>query len=177
MERGMEVDGPLPPVEVQTDDDGKVTVPINAGKPGSWTWVLVPWQGTRPTPPTSLDPGVSEYVTLRTTPADDNVADLEPTWENVHQYVLRYWEALAPCMDNWLRLGDEQQCRTYASLVRSLTSRERFGGYGYMPPTRVLTKGQRALLHRWCDVVTGAAVRPALVTDTEPRKDPFGRGF
>ncbi len=52
----------LPPLQVQTDHDGEARVPINAGKAGSWTWVLVPWQGQAPTPPTGLDPAVSEYV-------------------------------------------------------------------------------------------------------------------
>jgi len=173
----MEADGPLPPLEVHTDNDGRATFPINAGNPGSRTWVLVPWRETPPTPPMSLDPGVSEYVTLRATPADDNVANLDPTWENVHQYVFRDWEALAPCMDNWLRLGDEGQCRRYASLIRSLTSRQRFDEYGYMPVTRDLTKGQRVLLHRWCDAVAETAIQAALVADGKPKKDPFGRGF
>ena len=65
-------------------------------------------------------------MVLRTTPADAQIAAMEPTWENVHRFVLRDWEAVAPCMDNWLLLGDEQQCRTYARLVRRLTSRDRF---------------------------------------------------
>lgn len=175
----VELGGPLPPLQVQTDDNGEVTIPINGGKAGSWTWVLVPWQGAAPTPPTRLDPGLSEYVALRTTPADAEIAALEPTWENVHQYVLRDWEALAPCMDNWLRLGDEQQCRAYARLVRRLTSRERFDDYGYMPVTRELTRGQRTLLHAWCDAVTGevTAPRAALAADAVAAKDPFGRGF
>ncbi|MGH3871784.1 MAG: hypothetical protein ACRDSR_09790 [Pseudonocardiaceae bacterium] len=169
----VEVDGPLPPLQVQTDENGEVTVPINGGKAGSWTWVLVPWQGAAPTPPTSLDPGLSEYLVLRTTPADAEIAALEPTWENVHQYVLRDWEALAPCMDNWLRLGDEQQCRAYARLVRRLTSRERFDDYGYMPVTRDLSQGRRTLLHAWCDAVTGEVTAPRAAVP----KDLFGRGF
>ncbi|MGH3933570.1 MAG: hypothetical protein ACRDS1_01065 [Pseudonocardiaceae bacterium] len=175
----VELDGPLPPLQVQTDANGEVTIPINGGKAGSWTWVLVPWQGQAPTLPTGLDPGLNEYVALRTTPADAAIAALEPTWDNVHQYVLRGWEALAPCMDNWLRLGDEQQCRTYARLVRRLTSREHFDDYGYMPVTRELTRGQRTLLHAWCDAVTGEVTptRATLAAETAAAKDPFGRGF
>ena len=175
----VEVGGPLPPVQVQTDADGEVTVPINGGKAGGWTWVLVPWQGQQPTPPAGLDTDLSEYVALRTTPADRDIAALEPTWDNVHQFVLRDWEALAPCMDNWLRLGDEQQVGTYARLVRYLTSRDRFDDYGYMPVTRELTQGQRTLLHRWCDSVTGdeSVTLEAMAAETAVPKDPFGRGF
>ncbi len=183
----VEVGGPLPPLQVQTDADGEVTIAINGGRAGSWTWVLVPWQGTPPALPSGLDTGLSEYVVLRTTPADAQIAAMEPTWENVHRFVLRDWEAVAPCMDNWLLLGDEQQVRAYAGLVRRLTSRDRFDDYTYMPVTRDLTRGQRTLLHRWCDEVTGdvmagdapdAVPEAALTADAAPEaKDPFGRGF
>lgn len=125
-----------------------------------------------------------EYVALRTTPADAHIAALEPSWENVHRHVLRYWEALAPCMDNWLRLGNEQQCQAYARLVRDLTRRERFDDFRYMPVTRELTKGQRTLLHKWCDaVIEGLPVtlkapeQPEVEPKITPKKSPFGRGF
>lgn len=186
-----EIGGPLPAVQVKTDNAGQASVPINGSAPGSWTWVLLPWQGQPPIAPAGLNPGLVEYVTLRTTPADDDIADLEPTWDNVHTNVLRYWEALAPCMDNWLRLGDEQQCAAYAHLVKRLTSRDRFDRYGYMPVTRELTRGQRTLLHRWCDAViggagvgndapTGAIGNLDLAADVAPagpQRDAFGRGF
>jgi len=184
-----EIGGPLPAVQVTTDDTGRASVPINGGTPGSWIWVLLPWQGQPPTAPAALNPGLFEYLTLRTTPADDDIAALEPTWDNVHANVLRYWEALAPCMDNWLRLGDEQQCAAYARIVKRLTSRDRFDRYGYMPVTRELTRGQRTLLHRWCDTVGGAAHDEApaaagrhldLAADVSPTaaaRDVFGRGF
>lgn len=178
----VEVGGPLPPAVVETGEDGTATLPVNGGKAGSWTWVLVPWQGEEPALPTALDTARSEYVVLRTTPADAQIGALEPTWEHVHRFVLRDWEALAPCMDNWLLLGDEQQCRTYAPLIRRLTGRERFDDYGYMPVTRELTRGQRTLLHRWCDEVSGEATTTGtlLATDTADAAsapDPFGRGF
>ncbi len=192
--------GSLPVIDVETDSDGTVAVSIESGPPGSWTRILVPWQGQQPPLPPGLDTDQSEYVVLRTLPADDDIAALEPTFDNVHQFVLRDWEALAPCMDNWLLLGDEQQCRTYARLIRRLTSQDRFDGYGYMPVTRDLTRGQRTLLHRWCDAVTGdAPVRPEAapppglalappaaraaeavgptVPMPPPEKSPFGRGF
>lgn len=175
----LQVQTNLPPPQVQTNEAGTVTIPINGGKAGSWTWMLVPRRGdTAPTPPPSLDPDLNEYVVLRITPADDKIANLEPTWENVHHYVLRDWEALAPCMDNWLRLGDKQQCQTYAGLIRRLTSPERFNDYGYMPVTRDLTRGQRTLLHAWCDAVTeSVTTRAILGAEDVAEKDPFGRGF
>jgi hypothetical protein len=136
-----------------------------------------------PPPPTQLVPDQREYVAVRVTPADADIADLEPTWANVHEHVLRDWEALAPAMDNWLRLGDEQQCRAYAPLIRDLTSRERFDDYRYMPVTRDLSRGQRVLLHRWCEAVTERdaprlAAEEALVPAAPKRqRHRFGRGF
>jgi hypothetical protein len=176
----VEVGGPTPPAVLQTDDQGEVTVPLTGARAGSWTWILVPWRGQPPAPPATLVPDVSEYLALRTTPADAQIAAMEPTWENVHQHVLRDWEALAPCMDNWLRLGDEAQCRSYAALIRRLTSRDRFDDFRYMPVTRELTRGQRALLHKWCDAVTGvppAALAPTELAAVQKERDPFGRGF
>jgi hypothetical protein len=179
----VEVGSPLPPRVVEAGRGGVATVPLTGGQGGSWTWMLVPWRDEQPPLPQRLVPELTEYLALRTTPADDDIAALAPTWDNVHRSVLRDFEALAPCMDNWLHLGDEQQCRAYAPLIRSLTSRERFDDYRYMPVTRELTRGQRTLLHRWCDAVTSAvpegeaeAVATAAAEAPQPR-DPFGRGF
>jgi len=165
------------PSSVVTDAAGEATVPVTGATAGSWTWIAVPWRGQPPPPPANLVPDQNEYFTLRVTPADAAIAALDPTWQNVYDNVLRDWEALAPCMDNWLRLGDEAQCRAYAPLIKALTSRARFDDFRYMPVTRDLSRGQRALLHRWCDTVTPAGPQPAATAAPRPRRDPFGRGF
>lgn len=170
------------PSSVETDAAGEVTVPVSGTTAGSWTWMAVPWRGQPPPPPPRLVPDQNEYFSLRVTPADAGIAALDPTWQNVYENVLRDWEALAPCMDNWLRLGDEQQCRAYAPLIKELTSRARFDDFRYMPVTRDLSRGQRALLHRWCDAVaagapTAARADPAVATGPRRVPDPFGRGF
>ncbi len=175
----VELGGPALPPSVETDAAGQVTVPINGSSPGSWTWVLVPWLGQAPAPPTRLVTEQNEYFTLRVTPADADIAALDPTWQNVYEKVLRDWDALAPAMDNWLRLGDEEQCRAYAPLIRELTSRARFDDFRYMPVTRDLSRGQRTLLHRWCEAVTAGTTPEAGVPQAAParERDPFGRGF
>lgn len=173
-----EIGGPLPPVQVVTGADGTVAVPVQGGRSGSWAWVLVPWRGEPPPPPAGLVPTLNEYLVLRTTPLDAHIARMEPTWANVYEQVLRDWEALAPCMDNWLRLGDEDQVVRHASLVRQLTSRDRFEDFRYMPVTRELTKGQRTLLHRWCDAVLGAPTPESLTAaEVASEQGAFGRGF
>ena len=174
-----EVGGPSLPPSVETDADGLVTVPLTGNTAGSTTWILVPWRGQAPPPPTRLVPDQNEYFTLRVTPADAAIAAMDPTWENVYQNVLRDWDALAPAMDNWLRLDDEQQCRAYAPLIKQLTSRARFDDFRYMPVTRDLSRGQRTLLHRWCDAVMAGAAPEAGLAGAAPEtgRDPFGRGF
>ena len=178
--------GPLPPMTSQTNDEGELTVTFEGRTGGSWTCLLVPWRDQTPDDlPTDLVPDAMNYLALRVLPADRRIARLPPTWDNVYQYVLRDWEAMAPCMDNWLLLGDRRQCRRYAGLIRQLTDPKRFDDVGYMPVTRDLTIGQRTLLHNWCKTATGApsatGAEPAALAAEEPvaapDKEPFGRGF
>lgn len=64
-------------------------------------------------------PLVQPYMYLRELPKDDAIGAMPPTWQNVHTLVLSNWEAMAPCMDNWLLLGDEAQVRPTAPSSRS----------------------------------------------------------
>ena len=50
---------------------------------------------------------------VRTLPADEATAKLAPTWDNVYTGVLANWNAMAPCMDNWLRLDKPAQVKAY----------------------------------------------------------------
>jgi hypothetical protein len=47
----------------------------------------------------------------------------------VHAKVLANWEAMAPCMDNWLRLGDEAQVKAYGKLIKRLTDKRNFEAF------------------------------------------------
>ena len=70
----VELGGPALAPSVETDAAGEVTVPITGNTAGSWTWVVVPWRGQAPAPPTRLVPDQNEYFTLRVTPADADIA-------------------------------------------------------------------------------------------------------
>lgn len=150
---------PLQVLDATTDDAGLLTVTFGTGESaspqvhtGASQFVFTPYEGTAPAPPTGgTDPDADCYVSVRVTPEDAHIAEMDPTWDNVHEYVLRDWEALAPCMDNWLKLGDEAQVRSMADRVKQLTSREHFDRFTYMPVTRGMSAGQRTLLHAWCD--------------------------
>jgi len=108
-----------------------------------------------------LDPQLVTYVNVRTLPADDQIARLPPTWDNVYARVLRNWHAMAPCMDNWLDLGDPAQVKAFASLLRKLTDKANFEAFRFMPVTRDMTAGERTLLYAFLDGTTAVAEAPA----------------
>ena len=54
-------------------------------------------------------------------------------------------------MDNWLRLDDPSQVMAYADIIKALTDPSRFESFLFMPVTRDMTIGQRALLYKFLD--------------------------
>ena len=158
-----------------TDAAGSVTFPLQG--PTGKVVGLVFQPGNSPVLPVTtgaFDPQIYTYMYLRILPADTAIAAMDPSWANVHNWVLSNWEAMAPCMDNWLRLGDEQQVLAYAPLIKRLTDPANFESFRFMPVTRDLTPGQRTLLYNFLD--GGGAVKaatPALdaATDGTEQRD------
>lgn len=112
-------------------------------------YIFVP--GPNPVAPAGVDPQITTYAYVRTLPADTAIAALPPTWDNVYRAVLNKWRAMAPCMDNWLRLDDETQVRAYSMMLRQLTDPANFEAYRFMPVVRDMTAGERTLLYRFLD--------------------------
>jgi hypothetical protein len=110
-----------------------------------------------------FSPLIFTYMYQRVLPADEHLEKMEPTWTNVYNKVLAGWNAMAPCMDNWLRLDDEKQVRSYGSLIKRLTDPANFEMFRYMPVTRDLTQGQRTLLYRFLDSPPSPEASPASV--------------
>jgi hypothetical protein len=158
-----------------TGADGRASFPLSTAQ--GTVDGLVFQVGANPTLPVGdvFNPLVYTYLYLRVLPSDDNIAALEPTWDNVHTHVLSNWEAMAPCMDNWLLLGDEAQVRRYGPLIRKLTDPAYFEAFRYMPPTRDLTRGQRTLLYRFLGDPLAASDKAAAPAETEthPAADIF----
>ncbi len=98
-----------------------------------------------------IDTQLTTYAYVRTLVADSAIAALAPTWENVRYYVLRNWQAMAPCMDNWLDLGNPDQVKAFAPLLHKLTAKANFEAFRFMPVTRDMTAGQRTLLYKFLD--------------------------
>lgn len=141
---------PMTAITRTTDASGQVSFPLSRATATIVGLVFQPStnltsQGTGG----AFNTQTNTYMYLRVLPADAEIGEKEPTWDNVHNYVLANWEAMAPCMDNWLRLGDEAQVRAYAPIIRQLTDPANFEGFRYMPVTRDLTVGKRQLLYNF----------------------------
>lgn len=131
-----------------TNAQGIASFPI-AGTTGQIEGFVLTPQGTPLAQ--GINTQTTTYAYVRTLPADADIAALPPTWDNVHGRVLRNWHAMAPCMDNWLDLGNSDQVKSFAAILHRLTDRANFEAFRYMPVTRDMTAGERALLYKFLD--------------------------
>ena len=132
-----------------TDAQGVLTVPI-AGTAGAIS-AYVPSLTAIDQPTQGINPLVNTYMYVRTRPADADIARLAPLWANVYAKVLANWNAMAPCMDNWLNLNDPKQVKSFAAILKRLTDPAHFESYRFMPVTRDMSQGQRTLLYKFLD--------------------------
>lgn len=140
----------------QAGPDGLFKVPLPNNSPGCVGYV--PLIGAdQPAPSIGLYPQVTTYAYVRTLPADEAVAALDPTWDHVYTLVLANWNAMAPCMDNWLDLHDPDQIRAFGPMIRRLTDPANLETFSYMPVTRDMTAGERALLYKFLDAPAPAS--------------------
>ncbi len=138
---------------VTTDAAGVLIIPITASA-GS-VFGYVPSFSSADQPTQGIYPPVNTYMMVRVRPADNAIAQMAPTWENVYVNVLANWNAMAPCMDNWLDLANPQQILAFRDLVKRLTDPSFFEDFLFMPVTRDMSAGERTLLYNWLG--TGAA--------------------
>lgn len=133
-----------------TDAAGVARFPLT-GVPGGIT-MYVPLPGPDPVRPPAtagIDPQVNTFMYVRTLPADEETAILPATWDNVYTRVLANWHAMAPCMDNWLDLGNASQVYSFGAMILQLTDEAAFEHYRFMPVTRDMTAGERTLLYNF----------------------------
>lgn len=149
---------------VETDALGVLRVPASGKAEGIYAFVAQPGKNASP-PSNGINPQLYNYAYVRVLPADDTVAKLAPSWDNVYRHVLLNWNALAPCMDNWLDLANPDQVKRYAPVLRRLTDPAAFEHYRFMPVTRDMTVGQRRLLHRFLDGEGAASAPPGEAVD------------
>jgi hypothetical protein len=146
--------------------DGTVTVSVTGDAPGyrHFGLTVFPAGGAQPAAPPRLSIATAQFVSIRTLPFDDDLAalpDASVTWDLLFSAVLATYHAVTPRMSEIIDLADEDAVRTFARRIRELTSAGLFESARYMPVTRDLSRGRRALLHRWCDLVLGDVPAPA----------------
>jgi hypothetical protein len=150
--------------QMATDANGILSIPITGAAGMIFALVLVP-QGAGGPPTGGINTQVNTYMYVRVLPADANVGMMAPTWDNVYAHVLANWNAMAPCMDNWLMLDDPVQVKARAAMLKQLTDPANFENLRFMPITRDMTKGERTLLYKFLDapgapLLTAAAAPP-----------------
>lgn len=136
--------------QTTTDAAGKLAFPIQATAGAIWAYVVAPNPG-EPAPAGGISTQTLTYMYVRALPADHNIAALPPTWANLYSTVLADWDAMAPCMDNWLPLSSPRDVARYAPLLRRLTDPANFEAFRFMPVTRDMSVGKRALLLAFLD--------------------------
>jgi hypothetical protein len=137
--------------EMNTNTNGVLSLPL-VGTAGGGISAFVPLPSNPDQAPTQgINTLVNTYMYVRTLPADANIGMKPPTWDNVYANVLANWNAMAPCMDNWLRLDDPVQVKAYAQILKRLTDPTNFEHFRFMPVTRDMTPGERTLLYNFLD--------------------------
>lgn len=135
---------------LQTDGSGLLSFSVSGTQGDVVAFVAAPDESQGPGK-TGINTQINTYLYVRTLAADANIAALPPTWDNVFTNVLANWNAMAPCMDNWLMLNDPMQVKAYAAVIKRLTDPAHFESFRYMPVTRDLTPGGRTLLYNFLD--------------------------
>lgn len=153
---------------LQTDTNGVLTVAADASKGEVYAYVPIPSKDA-PAPTEGIDTQTNTYAYVRVLAADSSIAALPASWDNVYKHVLINWNAMAPCMDNWLDLANPEQVHNYAAIVKRLTAPSAFENYLFMPVTRDMTAGQRTLLYKFLDqpLVEPPATKAKSVAKTE----------
>lgn len=85
----VEVGGSPVPAQVHTNADGEVTIPIAGNMAGTSMWVLVPWRGQSPSPPTQVQPQVGVLHAPHHAGRRPDRRLPPPTFQNVYENVLR----------------------------------------------------------------------------------------
>ena len=154
----------------QTDANGQVAFDVIGSQGQVNGFLFLP--GPDPdVPPTGIDPQITSYMYARTLP--DNGLEQKPaTWANVYNYVLVNWYAMAPCMDNWLRLDDPAQVHAYGPMLKTLTDPANFESFRFMPVVRDMTADSRGLLYRFLDGPAPGAPKATEMMTATPVEEP-----
>jgi hypothetical protein len=164
---GVVVRDPLP-----VPANGTVAVPVGGGgRVVEHLGLTVAPTSSTVSVPESLSLGTAQFLSVRTLPADDDLAavpDADLTWELVYEKVLRHYHAVTPRMSAIIDLSDRDSVRTFAARILEVTDIDAgpdrnsasFESARYMPVTRDLSANRRQLLRRYCTKVLAEPLPP-----------------
>lgn len=143
----------LTPDRVECDESGVVTFTIRAIRPGT---CAVAFQH-EDEPVGELDATLAAFFNVRVFPTDDysSVPDSDLTFEFLYGEVLRYYHLVYPGMSRVFPLNSEEAVRENAEAILERIDPAAWGKWEYMPRTREMSEGKRALLARWCQLQIG----------------------
>jgi hypothetical protein len=167
----MELDSPsvAQSTTVSTDSDSMAVFDVQGAQGQVQGFVL------QPDPDGSagaINPQATTYMYIRTLADPGPFQGPTPpaaTWDNVYNFCLANWNAMAPCMDNWLDLKSEAEVKAYAPIIKKLTDPNNFESYRFMPVTRDMTPGERDLLYRFLD---GDQAKPTALKALPEEEEP-----
>jgi hypothetical protein len=133
--------------QVEIGSDGRGQLRLDPRAPGLCLIRFVPPGGQ----PGRFGRGLDFFTNLRVLPADDfsAVPDDEVTFRFLYDNVLRYYHLIYPAMNQFVDLSDEESVRASADRILERIAEDRWPHWDYMPRTRELSDGKRALFERW----------------------------
>lgn len=160
-----------PPLQHRLDYSRKVTFPAGSRdpyeirfhtlRPGAVALVF-----TRDGQPLSGDYpwGTASYAGVRVLPDDDFSSvdkQLRISWDYIYNVIFRYYHLVFPAMSGVIALNDRTEMEQAADLLVDYTEPDRRYGTTYMPPSRDLSTGKRALIVEWANSVPPSHKRKA----------------
>jgi hypothetical protein len=98
----------------------------------------------------------AEYAGVRVMPQDDFSSEIQQggaTWDLVYEKIWRFYHVVYPAMSKVISLNIKETMEKNAPLIVAATDPDHWESTHYMPPTRDLSTGKRALLVEWANEV------------------------
>ena len=146
--------------------DGTATFEVTGEEAGYRHFAFTAFAGdAAPTPRPTLAIATAQFTSVRTLPFDDALATATPDealrFDFVYTNILSTYDAIAPRMSNIIDVADPGAVRTFARRIIKTTNPDLFESSRYMPVTRDLSRGKRALLRRFCDLMLASTLAPS----------------
>ncbi|WP_165226680.1 hypothetical protein [Aquisphaera insulae] len=103
---------------------------------------------------------IAAYAGVRVMPDDDFSSvpkDVRTSWSFQYDTIWKFYDLLFPIMSNFIQLHRQDEMEAAAPNLVDQSDPKRWSTTGYMPPTRDLSTGKRALLVEWANELAKGA--------------------